>query len=72
MAVRNLRKKTESNSEVLLTVKKDKDIGKVTHHQRDRRKMKSSRYRYEEDVNSEKTYEQLNPDDTAVNGGNVK
>ena len=72
MAVRNLRKKTESNSKVLLTVKKDKDIGKVTHHQRDRRKMKSSRYRYEEDVNSKKTYEQVNPDDTAVNGGNVK
>ena len=70
--MRNLRKKTESNSKVLLTVKKDKDIGKVTHHQRDRRKMKSSRYRYEEDVNSKKTYEQVNPDDTAVNGGNVK
>ena len=34
--------------------------------------MKSSRYRYEEDVNSEKTYEQLNPDDTADTGGNVK
>ena len=72
MAVRNLRKKTECNSEVLLTVKKDKDIGKVMHHQRDRRKMKSSRYRYEEDVNSEKTYEQVNPDDPVVNGGNVK
>ena len=72
MAVRNLRKKTECNSEVLLTVKKDRGIGKVTHHQRDRRKMKSSRYRYEEDINSEKTYEQVNPDDTVVNGGNVK